>query len=84
MIFVRGIMGNVKLNPAIKLWGGLILVVFGGAWGIYIELAGFRQDVTQCQAEGGVWVGGMMPLRVGALRALSGYCDQRPEAGNDR
>ena len=79
MIFVRGIMGNIKLNPAIKLWGGLALFLVGIAWAGWAQLADYREEVAECQAIGGVWIGGV-PFRVGAFRLMDGTCElPRPE-----
>ncbi len=61
MLFVRGIMGNIKLNPAIKLWGSVAIVV-GLLIGSVVDRAlEFREAVRECQAQGGTWVGGALP-----------------------
>lgn len=57
MIFVRGIKGNIKLNPVITIWGGLVLlaaVIVG--WTGY-EIMSFQSKVARCQERGGIWVG---------------------------
>lgn len=74
MIFVRGIMGDIKLNPAIKLWGGLALLVIGVSWALWVKFDNYREDVTECQARGGVWIGGV-PFRVGTLPVIEGRCE---------
>lgn len=79
MIFVRGIMGDIKLNPAIKLWGGLILVLAGASFTLFVQFANYRDDVAACEAHGGVWIGGI-PVRIGSFRALGGRCEERKEA----
>ena len=79
MLFVRGIMGDVKLNPAIKLWGGLILALAGTSFTLFIQFANYRDDVAACEEQGGVWIG-EIPTRIGTLRALFGRCEDRREA----
>lgn len=78
MIFVRGIMGKIKLNPAIKLWGGLLLVFAGACFTLFVQFASYRDDVAACEAQGGIWIGGI-PVRIGTFRALGGRCDVRRE-----
>lgn len=57
MIFVRGIKGSAKLNPAITLWGGLAVFVTAIAgWSVY-EIASFQAEVKRCQERDGVWIG---------------------------
>ena len=51
MIFVRGIMGNIKLNPAIKLWGGLILALAGTSFTLFVQFANYREDVAACEEQ---------------------------------
>jgi len=70
MLFVRGIKGKIKLNPAVKIWGSLlllVLIVVGG-------LLAFRNTVEQCWERGGVWIGG-------ALRTA--YCAEASEQRAD-
>lgn len=43
MIFARGIKGNIKLNPAIKLWGTLLLVWLAVYGGFTVNLCLFRK-----------------------------------------
>ena len=69
-------MGNVKLNPAIKLWGGLGLLLIALAWSLFVQFLDYREDVEACQARDGVWVGGM-PVRAGSFRFLKGRCEAR-------
>lgn len=81
MIFVRGIMGDIKLNPFIKLWGGLALLVVGAIWALLAQFADYRKAVEFCQTRNGVWVGGM-PIRVGAFRLMKGRCEVRKQGDN--
>lgn len=57
MIFVRGIRGNIKLNPAITLWGGLGLAIALLAGGTIHQIRSFQTKVTRCQERGDIWVG---------------------------
>ncbi|PIW54566.1 MAG: hypothetical protein COW16_10705 [Sphingomonadales bacterium CG12_big_fil_rev_8_21_14_0_65_65_10] len=75
MILVRGIKGNLKLNPAIKLWGGLGLLVVLMVWGVVSKVLSAQDEMQECASEGGVWIGAM-PLRIGMLRVLDGRCEQ--------
>ena len=77
MIIVRGIKGNLKLNPAIKLLGGITLFVVGLIWATFQSITDYRADVLACQHRGGIWIGGM-PMRVTALRFLRGRCELSP------
>ena len=74
MILVRGIKGDIKLNPSIKLWGGLALIGVGSIWAVHNEISDYREDVSNCENKGGMWVGGI-PLRVGVLRVFNGHCE---------
>jgi hypothetical protein len=61
MLFVRGVKGNLKLNPAIKLWAGILLLlvlVFGG---LAHQFFAFKETVEACEGRGGVWIGGVLP-----------------------
>jgi hypothetical protein len=58
MIFVKGIKGDTKLNPPIKLWGGLGLLVLIAAAGALWRFDAFRDRVEACEAKGGDWIGG--------------------------
>ena len=69
MLFVRGIKGKLKLNSAVKLWAGLLLLlvlIVGGVAYRFMELSGTAEA---CRERGGVWIGG-------ALR--SSYCAESP------
>ena len=81
MIFVRGTMGNIKLNPAITLWGGLLLILLGVGFTLFIQFANYREDVVACQKQGGVWIGGI-PVRIGVARFFGGRCGIREEIDN--
>lgn len=81
MIFVRGIMGNVKLNPAIKLWGGLLLMLLGASFTLFVNFANDQEDVIACEKQGGVWLAGV-PVRIGFARFLGGRCEMQEEAYN--
>jgi hypothetical protein len=74
MLFVRGINGKVKLNPAVKLWGSLLLLLVLAAGGVVHWFFEFRDEVEGCRARGGVWIGG-------ALR--TSYCEDDPKHGAD-
>ncbi len=60
MLFVRGIKGNLKLNPAIKIWGGLLVILVAGVAGAYFRFDSFRETVVDCQSKGGTWIGGAL------------------------
>ncbi|WP_156318147.1 hypothetical protein [Porphyrobacter sp. AAP60] len=70
MIFVRGIKGNTKLNPAIKVWGGLCLLVLIAAAGALWRFDAFRDRVEACEAKGGDWIGGAL---------ISAFCEPAPK-----
>jgi hypothetical protein len=70
MLFVRGIKGKLKLNPAVKIWGGLILFLILIALGFFA----FANTVEECSARGGAWIGG-------ALR--TSYCAEDPKQAAD-
>ncbi len=77
MLFVRGIMGNVKINPAIKYGGGLLLfvsIVFGGLAYQAIE---HEQALADCREMGGIWIGstpGGLSL-LARIRLHQGRCE---------
>ena len=82
MVFVRGVKGNVKLHPGIKFWGSLALFVFIIIAGLVTRISDFSDNLKECEARGGVWVGGLVPARVGSFRSISSYCvevDEREE-----
>lgn len=74
MLFVRGIMGNLKLNPAIKLWGGLAVYIALILGGLVLYFADFEDAAEKCEAQGGMWVGGAVPARFGMIRSVGGFC----------
>lgn len=65
MLFHRGIKGKLKLNPAIKFLGGLLLSLLLAVGGLAYRFLDFRDTTTNCVERGGTWIGG-------ALRAS--YC----------
>ena len=81
MLFVRGIMGDVKLNPAIKLWGTLVIVVGAFVLGLIIAFADIGNAVEECEASGGTWVGGAAPPRLGLRWRVIGYCFDKSDEG---
>jgi hypothetical protein len=70
MLFVRGINGKLKLNPGVKLWGGLLLLLVLVVGGLAHRFFEFREMVEACQAREGVWIGGALP---------SSYCAEDPK-----
>ena len=74
MLLVRGIDGKLKLNPALKIWGGLLLLLILATGGFVQWFYDFQEKVAACEARGGVWIGG-------ALR--SSYCAEDPKRGRD-
>lgn len=70
MIFVKGIKGNTKLNPAIKVWGGFGLLVLLAAAVALWRLDVFRDRVEACEAKGGDWIGGAL---------VSAFCEPAPK-----
>ena len=74
MIFVRGIMGAVKLNPAIKIWGGLALIVALVIAGFVIRFANVIDSVEDCEARGGAWVMGPVPSRAAGTFSTANSC----------
>lgn len=79
MLFVRGIMGDVKLNPAIKLWGGFLLVVLLSSGGLAYRIIEYERAMAACQKEDGVWIGGN-PAGLGRLSGVllhKGKCEPR-------
>jgi len=60
MLFVRGIKGKLKLNPAVKLWGGILLLLIIIAGGLAYRFIQFRETVLACEEHGGVWIGGAL------------------------
>lgn len=74
MIFVRGIMGDVKLNPAIKIWGGLALFVVLAIAGLVIRFVNVIDSAEECKALGGAWVAGPVPSRAGGTLSSANSC----------
>jgi hypothetical protein len=72
MLFVRGIKGNLKLNPAIKIWGGLLLLLVLIVGGLAHRFFEFREAVTACETRGGTWIGGALPSSFCALDQKKG------------
>jgi hypothetical protein len=70
MLFVKGVKGNRKLNPAIKLWGGIMLLILVVALGIVSRFDVFRSRVEACEAKGGDWIGGAL---------VSAFCEPASE-----
>lgn len=58
MLFVRGIKGKLKLNPTVKIWGSLLLLINLLTGGLVHRFYKFREVVSACEARGGVWIGG--------------------------
>jgi len=81
VIFVRGIMGNIKLNPAIKIWGGLLLISVAVGWTLFARISDYRDDIAACEAKGGVWIHGI-PVRIGFARALGARCEAPKDLDN--
>jgi hypothetical protein len=73
MLFVRGIKGNLKLNPAIKIWGGFLLLLVLIVGGLAHRFFEFRDAVAACEARGGTWIGG-------GLRSSFCALDQKKDA----
>ncbi|MBU2340701.1 MAG: hypothetical protein KKE77_05600 [Alphaproteobacteria bacterium] len=72
MLFVRGIKGNIKLNPGIKEFG-FIVIVLGLLIGSTIHWGwGLRGAIQKCESAGGTWVGGTLK---GAYCALAPHQD---------
>jgi hypothetical protein len=61
MLFVRGINGKLKLNPAVKVWGSILLLVTLIVGGLAYRLLEFRETLAECSEQGGIWVGGPLP-----------------------
>ncbi|MBU0669546.1 MAG: hypothetical protein KKG32_05710, partial [Alphaproteobacteria bacterium] len=76
MLFVRGIMGNIKLNPAITLWGSLLLFLGFAIGGLGYQIFEIESEIADCRERGGVWVGGVSLGGMGGImRRLPGsYC----------
>lgn len=70
MLFVRGIKGNLKLNPALKIWGGLALLVSLAGAGALHRFGSFRDAVIDCRSSGGTWIGGAL---------VSAFCESAPD-----
>ena len=70
--FVRGIMGDVKLNPTIKLWGGLLLFVSFVLGGLTYQIMVGQRALAECQERGGVWIGST-PAGLGRLARIGLY-----------
>ncbi len=77
MLFVRGIMGNVKINPAIKYGGGLLLFVSIVLGGLAYQIIEHEEALADCQQMGGTWIGST-PVGLGRLaqvRLHQGRCE---------
>lgn len=74
MIFVRGIMGGVKLNPAIKLWGGLGLLLLFAVGGMMFRVVDYMNKAEECEEKGGAWTGNLIPARLGTSISVSDSC----------
>ncbi len=74
MVFVRSIKGKLKLNPALKFWVGLLLLLFVGLGGFLIWIVEGPEAKAECEASGGVWIGGFL---------RSSYCEQGQKPGSD-
>jgi hypothetical protein len=70
VIFVKGIKGNLKLNPTIKLWGGVTLLIMGVTAGAVSRFDTLRNRVEACEAKGGDWIGGAL---------VSSFCEPASE-----
>ncbi|RIV85132.1 hypothetical protein [Aurantiacibacter zhengii] len=62
MIFVRGIKGDLKLNPTLKFWGILFLVVAAIVWMFKERADSLQEKVAKCEERGGAWVGGALQM----------------------
>jgi hypothetical protein len=60
VLFVKGIRGNVKLNPGIKLWCGICFLISVLVAGLLTRLDAFYDRVEACKAVGGDWMGGAL------------------------
>jgi len=74
MVLVRGVKGDLKLNPGLKLWGALVLFTTLVIGGLLLRFSDFREESRRCEAAGGVWIGMAIPVRLGLARSLPGYC----------
>jgi hypothetical protein len=70
MLLLRGIKGKLKLDPALKLWGGVLLVLVLIVAGLAYRFLGLRDTYEACIERGGVWIGGALP---------SSYCSEDPK-----
>ena len=83
MLVVRGIMENLKLNPAIKLWGGFAILAALLVAGLTARLVDFDDRAEACEEQGGTWVGGRVPVRIAIARSISGHCAKLTEKEKD-
>jgi hypothetical protein len=74
MVLVRGVKGNLKLNPSLKLWVSLAIFAILISVGILLRFSDFREQAGRCEAAGGVWISMAIPVRLGLARSLPGYC----------
>ena len=78
MIFVRGIMGEIKLDPAIKLWGGLGLLLLCVVRGVVFRIVNYMEKADECDEKGGAWTGSLVPARLGTSISVSDSCVFEP------
>ena len=57
MVLTRGIDGRLKLNPALKLWGGVMLLGVLIVGGYALDVVDYVMDARECEARGGHWIG---------------------------
>ena len=74
MVFTRGIKGDLKLQPQVKLLTGLALISAAIGWTLFDQISQMRAQMAVCDANGGVWHGGV-PVRVGMIQDLHGRCE---------
>jgi hypothetical protein len=73
MVLVRGIRGDLKLHPGIKLWGSVLAVTFVLGGVTYLKFADFTDEMAECEALDGFWVGSV-PVRLGSQATNGGHC----------
>ncbi|EDL49183.1 Holliday junction DNA helicase B [Erythrobacter sp. SD-21] len=67
-------MGDIKLNPAIKLWGGLGLFLLVAVGGLVFRVVDYMEKAEECAEKGGAWTGSLVPARLGTSISLSDAC----------